>query len=418
MNLIPKNNSRIHKFQGGGPAYFKQYGINQNKFTSMFQALKRRGLSNQIAFEITWQSNKEVPKGYYSFGSRFSNVNDWADNVVNHQLNRSIYKNARNAKNFEQYRNATLPYNRAPSYTKWLLEGRDQGKGFINKHIEENSLGEPVVMMNFDTTEDPSQVLTARQGGIIKARTGWTAYFNPKNWGVSRYDTDDNGNQRTFNQAYGAARNAGEKEFLYNGKRYNVQYKHVLPPTEKQKLKTALSQQQYNLASDVWDYLMQNKVSPKNAAAIMGNIMQESSFIRNAIQKGGDKAQGLFQMHGDDLKAYNNWKTSNRTGKYPEIDYVLYMINSKDHPYSNEYKRVSKDPTQKDYVQKIYGDRIKNGRLYLIDDLNKAWNDKSVPLDRVTTLFTDTIERAGRPEYLKRTGYATDFYNHFHGIQK
>lgn len=121
MNLIPKNNSRINKFQKGGPAYFKQYGIDQNKFTSMFQALKKRGLSNQVAFEITWQSNKEVPKGFYSFGSRFKNVDDWADNVVNHQLNRDIYKNARDATNFDEYRKATLPYNRRPGYTEWLL---------------------------------------------------------------------------------------------------------------------------------------------------------------------------------------------------------------------------------------------------------------------------------------------------------
>lgn len=417
MKLIPKNDSKISKFQRGGPTYFRQYGINQNKFTSMFQALRRRGLSNQVALEITWQSNKEVPKGFYSFGSRFNNVDDWADNVVNHQLKRNIYKNVKNAKNFKQYRDATLPYNRSPGYTKWLLEGRDQGKGFINQYIEENNLGEPVVMMNFDNSE-PDQVFTARQGGIIKAQTGWTAYLDPRNWGVSRYDTDDNGNQRSFNQAYGAARSAREKEFLYKGKRYNTNYQRTLPAPQKQKLKTSLSRQQYDLAADVWNYLIQKKVHPKNAAAIMGNIMQESSFIRNAVQKGGDQAQGLFQMHGQDLAAYNRWRASNKTGKYPEIDYVLYMIDSKDHPYSNEYKRVSKDPSQKAYVQKIYGDRIKNNTLYLIDDLNRAWNDRSVSLNDITNLFTNTIERAGRPEYSKRNGYATEFYNHFHGVQK
>lgn len=147
MNLISKINRKINKFQNGGtPNYFKIYGMNPNKFTSMFQALINRGLSNQVAFEITWQSNKEVPKGFYSFGSRFNNVDDWADNVVNHQLNRNIYKNAKNATNFHEYRKATLPYNKEPGYTEWLQTGRDSGKGFINSYIEQNNLGEPVAM--------------------------------------------------------------------------------------------------------------------------------------------------------------------------------------------------------------------------------------------------------------------------------
>ena len=262
-----------------------------------------------------------------------------------------------------------------------------------------------------------NQCYVFKQGGIIKAQTGWSVYLNPKNWGVSRYDVDDNGHPRSFNQAYGAARASGDKEFLYNGKRYNVSYKRTLPQPIKQKLVTSLSPQQIQIATDIWNYLSQKKVSPKNAAAIMGNIMQESSFIRNAMQQGGDNAEGLFQMHGQDLQAYHNWKASNQTGKYPELDYALYMIESKDHPYSNEYKRVSQDPTQKAHVQKVYGNRIKNNTLYLIDDLNKAWKNKETSLNDITDLFTNTIERAGRPEYQNRRKYATDFYNHFYGIQ-
>lgn len=93
---------------------------------------------------------KEVPKSYYSFGSKFNDVNSWADNVVNHQLKRDIYKNAVNAKNFNEYRKATLPYNRNAGYTEWLLQGRDQGKQFINDYIQDNNLGEPVVMNNIE----------------------------------------------------------------------------------------------------------------------------------------------------------------------------------------------------------------------------------------------------------------------------
>lgn len=140
--LLPKNT----------PSYFKIYGINPNKFISMFQALKDRGLDNQPAFEITWQSNKEVPKGYYSFGTRKSNVNDWADNVVFHQLERNIYKNAKDSTNFQEYRKATLPYNRNAGYTDWLLKGRDHGKQFINQYIKDNNLGIPVAQLQQDNS--------------------------------------------------------------------------------------------------------------------------------------------------------------------------------------------------------------------------------------------------------------------------
>lgn len=73
-----------------------------------------------------------------------------------------------------------------------------------------------------------------KQGGIVKAETGLSVYFNPKNWGVSReYEKDENGNMRTFNQTYDAARAAGEKEFLWNGNRYTTDYKYV-PATPSQ----------------------------------------------------------------------------------------------------------------------------------------------------------------------------------------
>lgn len=269
------------------------------------------------------------------------------------------------------------------------------------------------------TYDNVKKCYVFQEGGIIKAETGWHVYINPRNWGVSRdYEKGENGKMRTFNQAYKAARDNGEKEFLYNNKRYNTTYQHVPIPPQKRELKTALSARQKALADDVWNYLHEKGVHHKNIAAIMGNIMQESSFMRNVVQKGGDNAEGLFQMHGQDLNAYNKWKQSNSAGKYPELDYILYVIESKDHPYSNEYKRVSSDPSKKDYVERVYGNRMRNNTLYLIDDLNSAWKDKTISLDSITDLFTNTIERAGKPEYVKRRQYATDFYNHYHGEQQ
>lgn len=229
-----------------------------------------------------------------------------------------------------------------------------------------------------------------------------------------------NGQSGTFQEAFANARKAGQKYFRWNGSLYNTSLasnQAAITPT-KQALQTKLSKQQYNEAANVWQYLMDKGVSPRNAAAIMGNIMQESSFNRGAVQKGGDGAVGFFQMHGQDLNAYNTWKSKNKGGKYPEIDYVLYMIDSKDHPYTNEYRRVQglpKTPQNKKYIQDVYGPRERTDTLYLIDNLNTVWNDNTTPLNDITDLFTNTIERAGKPEYQKRQGYATDFYNHFYG---
>lgn len=128
------------KYQYGG--MMRKYG---NKLSEMFMALKNRGLNNQPAFEIAWQSLKEQPNRWYSFGNSFNNVDSWADNVVNHQLKRNIYKRAKDSTNFWQYRQATLPYNRNAGYTEWLLQGRNKAKDYINNYMQQNNIdGKPI----------------------------------------------------------------------------------------------------------------------------------------------------------------------------------------------------------------------------------------------------------------------------------
>ena len=55
-----------------------------------------------------------------------------------------------------------------------------------------------------------------KDGSLIEKIKG--SKLNPKNWGVSDYS--DKGN---FNTAYSTARKAGEKEFMWNNKRFNTQ---------------------------------------------------------------------------------------------------------------------------------------------------------------------------------------------------
>lgn len=137
------------------PVYFKTYGINPTKFINMFKALRDKGLSNQVAFETTWQSNKERPKSYYSFGRTASDLQDWA-NKANSSLTIGLYKAARDSTTFSDFRHKTFKYNTNPSYTTWLLKGRDQGKQFINNYIKQNNLGQPVTLL---TTQNNNQFI-------------------------------------------------------------------------------------------------------------------------------------------------------------------------------------------------------------------------------------------------------------------
>jgi len=62
--------------------------------------------------------------------------------------------------------------------------------------------------------------LTRRQDGGEKEDTSWTAYLNPANWGTSRYD-----DKSTFKEAFRAARNEGDSDFLWKGERYSTELK-------------------------------------------------------------------------------------------------------------------------------------------------------------------------------------------------
>ena len=61
------------------------------------------------------------------------------------------------------------------------------------------------------------EVPIMQRGGWLPSRDKVKATLNPKNWGVPDYS--DKGD---FNTAFAAARKAGEKEFMWNNKRFNT----------------------------------------------------------------------------------------------------------------------------------------------------------------------------------------------------
>lgn len=145
-------NGGILKAQDGiiipkAPNTFRQYGIDPNKFVNMWNGLVNKGISPQVAFDATWQANKEVPKGYYSYGKKKPNLNSWVE-AASDSLTTGAYKKARNAQNFDQYRQATFKYNKNPEYTNWLKTNRQDAVNFINRYRQQNRIiGKPIAQL-------------------------------------------------------------------------------------------------------------------------------------------------------------------------------------------------------------------------------------------------------------------------------
>ncbi len=95
--------------------------------------------------------------------------------------------------------------------------------------------------------------------------------LNPKNWGV-----EDLSNLKTRGEAFNAARNKGEKAFIYKGTRYNTNYAGT---TEQQLKETGLTNEQLqnrsslnkNLSKNLFPYSYQNMIGRTLSAGIFNN---------------------------------------------------------------------------------------------------------------------------------------------------
>ena len=86
--------------------------------------------------------------------------------------------------------------------------------------------------------------------------TSWTDYINPYNWGVS--DRDDDG---SYNQAFRAARNAGEDEFMWYGTRFTTELDKTDVAKEKEPVKKEVSNYSFQEYQD--DLRAQENISLK-----------------------------------------------------------------------------------------------------------------------------------------------------------
>lgn len=203
-----------------------------------------------------------------------------------------------------------------------------------------------------------------------------------------------------------------------------------------QQLSTYVPQDKLDYMKTVWDYLGERNVHPYNRAAIMGNIMKESSFNPKA-KNPESSAYGLFQMIDSQRNKANKWMDSQgiKDKDLGQIDWYLHLINDNIDDYMDEYNNFmyrwdkvkqqynlypSKQNKEyvnqyQDYYNNTYKKRVDNNEMWSVEDLNKVMSDSLSPLDERTKMFERVFEKAGKgAEYAKRVKYAQDILDYFY----
>ena len=203
----------------------------------------------------------------------------------------------------------------------------------------------------------------AEDGSLLPDWDKVKSTLNPKNWGVEDYT--DKGD---FNTAYSSARQAGEKEFMWNNKRYSTNYKG----TPQQQLKE----------TGITDEQLQNQ-----------NIIKNKLY-HNLQPRGYDQpikrvTHAIFNSDKD----YNEVP-------YREDAYSLYM----GHPQKNNTFQVSK-----------YSPSISKDKNTIYYSINSTIGDKNNVKfeEQLLSRLTKNNNEISLPEY-----NSDDFYNDIMGNYK
>jgi hypothetical protein len=258
------------------------------------------------------------------------------------------------------------------------------GGGLLNKTIKCSSCGWEWKAADggsdiMDCHKCPGKgVVKAQTGKEVKENTSWTAYLNPANWGTSRYD--DAG---TFKEAFRAARNEGDSDFLWKGDRYSTELK--AEPKEPAKPKG---------------------ITPE---LLIRQAYRESAFNPNIVSPAGYK--GLGQIGDAVIKDYK--KANNITGN---IDPFNMKQNSEVQKYSmNELYNSSfiNKPGQSENVRLAKTLASYNwGRgnvMNLLNDLKEEGVDIYNSLDWVSKLPEEPRNYINDILLQKNTTFNTDF---------
>lgn len=177
---------------------------------------------------------------------------------------------------------------------------------------------------------------------IPKAKSGWTTYLNPKNWGVTDYDTKE------FSEAFAKARQVGDEEFLWNGNKYHTRL--IKPESQKS------FDDQYNWIKD--------KINNLTADDIKLNEIDSIDAKVYAGRKDIQMMDSLGHKYFEKYKYYQNLQPQYEHHYLDSIKNAR-VSNIKDR-FSNFNKKnlVVTDEPKKGYNTMGYYDN-KTGKMYL-----------------------------------------------------
>jgi len=198
--------------------------------------------------------------------------------------------------NIEAEGNELILKNKAGDYViipkKYRLEVQDMIKenchGCIDKLVE-----------TLPVMED-----YALDGSIIPSWDKVKSVLNPKNWGVEDYT-----NKGDFNTAYSTARQAGEKEFMFNNKRYNTNYKGT---PEQQLKETGILNEQLQGKSELRDRMYENLTPINyNVSRLYNTIIKnEEEWDRQYNKENNKDLEDIYRLYLGKPQINNSYKTS------------------------------------------------------------------------------------------------------------
>lgn len=158
-----------------------------------------------------------------------------------------------------------------------------------------------------------------------------------------------------------------------------------------------------NVQSTTWDYLISQGFTKKSAAAVMGNIMQESSF--NPENSDG-KAYGLLQWQDGRLNNLKKFAKDNNSEIKNPVTQLRFFVEQDAEPQFNKY--TGREPYVYDNGELAWWPE----KLTLLDYKNLK------NIDTATEIFERVFERASSPRMEQRKAYAKEFYNRYKNRDK
>lgn len=181
---------------------------------------------------------------------------------------------------------------------------------------------------------------------LIKSPIEKLFMLNPKNWGVADYSKSNN-----FNSAYASAKKAGEKEFIYNGKRFST--KSDMSPEQEMKV--------YGITDDQRITGVKKKLNPIRQA--LSNLNTTDGYdtpISKIIDVAKGKVEGRdFSNEPESLEAKEQDALRLYMG-LPQKSNTFFPSRYKEGAFEiNEYNELLPELLPSDDFIKHYGKPLK-----------------------------------------------------------